>query len=259
MNDQELVIQEWMEFGIDEDLLKTFVSYLEKKIESPFNKQVVSIWVPTDEDGNGKIVEMPVPIEVANGGPHTHLPFFLNQAYTYAIQNGWKNYLSESLKYNLPPWNDDFLQIGHFYSGIDEIIRNHTYIGRINNLFYIYWGDIEQEFSFEEIDVIHFKEVIINKLKNDRSLNCDEEKILEFVLKFNIKNEDFNGIYFPKDMTKDEIILAIKAAYQNASRISKMKWNGIKYKGEYKKMTIHFIFDFNSNFICDAYPVYDNK
>ena len=271
--EKKLIIQERKENGIEEALLNGFASYLTDLTEK--NKRFhhllrVSVWVPVCDGTNntpGKSFQLPVSPEEVNKDHSELLDICFNSIYHFVRKSyGDIWYFLEPVK-NLPAWSDSILQ----KDGIDHIAENLTLYGRVK-YFLNDWRNsyIKYEFSLNDNEFAKIQKSITEKLAVCSPIDRTEEKIVEYLLKWNHKD------LFPHYMSTAQIIKAVRDAYEDArksgkrqfptprdeknSEGSKYGWRSrILYQGQSGELTIRFWFDCEDNEIVTAYPTFSSR
>ena len=263
-NEKELLIQEWKKDGVDKELLDGYIAYMTERSESLHRQQIVSLWIPVTHESSkvkGRLIKFPVFPEDTDKDPDELLEMCFNSINQYMNDcdiDIW--YLKESVKYNLPAWNEDILP----NEILKHIFENHTLNGRIGYLLQLCEDDITAQFYLSYIDFVDIQLGLPKCLESGASLDKTDEKILRLVLEKEKKD------HFPRHMSEDQIKISIKAAYENARKIGgrripnkrdRINAGGqdrghILYQGKTRDVVIHFWFDFEENIITTAYPVY---
>ena len=173
-----------------------------------------------------------------------------------------KGYLVESVKNNLPAWD----RSKHLPAEkLQHIITNHTLRGRFGYLMQGTCGDYIKD-KFGNRDYNRAMESIPKKLSSGATLDRVEEAIAQYIENWawTMDKKDF----FPRHMSEQQIIKAIREAYEDAARKISKRQSSIEntsdgtrskevilYQGVTQDgMVIHFRFDFENEWIDTAYP-----
>ena len=256
---EEKLVQQWKSDGIDERYIEDFSFYSEERDELSHCRQSVSVQVPVN-DGSGKVrgklINLPVLPEDADKEHDELLKICLKSICRYAERCGVNiYYIAKYVRNNLPAWSEDLLPDSAF----DHIITNHTLRGKIGDLFSTYsYG------KFDKKEYDRAKKSIPQKLDSGASLDKTEEAIVQHLLTCDKIN------LFPRNMSNQQIKKAIRDAYEDARKISGNQfpirqdianncWRGghVMYRGHIRNLIIHFWFDFEENVITTAYPVFN--
>lgn len=175
----------------------------------------------------------------------------------------------ESVRNNLPAWGKELFPDETF----NHIKKRHSYFGRLSYLFEDYCvhrAILKKYFSDKATGQQKYndlKERILIRLEAGETLKREESEIVEYARTISSNEPDL----FPYPMTNEQIIRAIKEAYLDAQKVGSKQMTPTKkdktnidepwhrsllYQGRARELIIHFWFDFNTNQIDTAYPVY---
>ena len=170
-----------------------------------------------------------------------------------------ESYVTEDVRNNLPPWNDDFLNDGRLH-----ILQEHTFLtNRINYLLRENMVGLEIHFSRRMAEFRKASSNLQERFLAGAKLDKLQEEILQTLRVFDRKD------LFPMRMSERDIRRAIRDAYKDAEKISNRQprpterdymnagekaTGAILYQGMARDMVIHFWFCFDNNTIETAYP-----
>jgi len=235
--------------------------YVDTDLKNNVPVGTIGEYVELDESETAKMLYKRLNKNRASGN---YLSIIECTEYAKDIREGQlSEYLVESVKNNLPAWN----QIKALPPDTwDHIKKRHTMKGRFPILMKQYGSFVEAKFGNKTYNRV--KKSIPEKFESGAEFDKIEEEVLEY-MKYWCENEKD---HFLRSMSERQIIQAIREAYEDAAAKiskrsnppaenlpdgSKMSREIIKYQGVTRNnLIIHFKYDFENECIITAYPIF---